>query len=230
VRALVIIIVVIALSALVPARARAQAEPAPESYQPPNRPGVPQLHPPKPIIDEHLPKWHLSVAPHLNFLFGDVPGVPVVGYGAGVQVARALIPIGYARLGVAADFAYDRFSHDRTTNVTSGTEFVAHALFAGLLVVDGIYGRIRPWLGLGGGFSVGDFQSPPATAAPQGVSNVGVAGLVKLALGLGVRVWEGLDIGLRGDFDLTISGANLNGHNLFQPGLFSLGLDLGFRF
>ncbi len=211
----------------------AQAEPAPESYRPPRRPGMPQpQEAPQRQAEEQLPKWHIAVAPHLNYLFGDPPsGLPRLGYGAGVQVARALVPIGRARFGVAGDFAYDRFSHDKATGpFTSGTEFVAHATFAGLLMIDGIAGRIRPWIGLGGGFSVANYESPMSADVPMGISRVGVAGLVKIALGLGVRVYQGFELGLRGDFDLTISSENVGGKDVWQPGLFSLGLDLGFRF
>ena len=129
-----------------------------------------------------------------------------------------------------ADFAYDRFSHDKKTGMfSSDTEFVAHATFAALLVVDGIIGRIRPWAAVGGGFSVANYESP-AVGAQMAISRVGVAGLVKLALGFGVRVYEGFELGLRSDFDVTISGENVGGSDVWQPGLFSVGLDIGFRF
>ena len=210
----------------------AQAEPAPESYRPPNRPGIPQ--PSEPTHKEEqarLPKWHISVAPHLDFLVGDVPpGLPLVGYGAGVQVARALLPIGLGRFGVAADFAYDRFSHDKKTSTfTSAPQYVGHATFAGMLLVDGIVGRFRPWLGLGGGFSVANYESP-TTTTEMGVSRVGVVGLVKVAAGLGVRVYEGFDVGLRVDYDATFSSESVSGKEVWQPGFASLSLDLGYRF
>jgi hypothetical protein len=211
----------------------AQAEPAPPEYRPPNRPGVPQpTRVPEPERPE--PKWHISVAPHLAVLLAQGPDdLPLVGYGAGVQLARALVPLGRGRFGLAADFAYDRVSHDKKTgDFSSGTELVAHATFAGLLVVDGIAGRFRPWVGAGGGFSVAQYEDPRSAANPMGTSNVTVVGLVKLALGFGVRVYEGIDLGLRGDFDLTFSSATggAPARQLFAPGLFTLGLDIGFRF
>jgi hypothetical protein len=207
-----------------------QAEPAPESYRPPKTPGMPQPQQAQQRrADSQLPKWHIAVAPHMNVLYSDI-GIPRVGFGAGVQVTRALVPIGPARFGVGADFAYDRFQHDvKTSMFTSDTEFVAHATFAGLLVVDAIVRRLRPWLALGGGFSVANFERPSLMAS-QAVSRVGVAGLVKLAVGLGVRVYEGFELGLRSDFVITISGENVDGKDVWQPGYYSLGLDLGFRF
>jgi hypothetical protein len=213
---------------LLPSLAWAQAEPAPESYRPPRQPGMPQPgEAQQRQADAALPKWHIAVAPHLNFLAGDgPPKLPLLGYGGGVQVTRALLPLGRARFGVGADFAYDRFSHEHD----GGNEFVAHATFAGLLVVDGIAGRIRPWLALGGGFSVANYQAPASMNDPNGISRVGVAGLVKLAAGFGVRVYEGFELGLRADFDATLSGEQVGGKNVWQPGFASLGLDLGFRF
>jgi hypothetical protein len=214
-----------------PAVAFAQAEPAPESYRPPRQPGMPQPHEAQQReADSKLPKWHIAVAPHLNFLFGDT-GLPLIGYGGGVQVTRALLPLGRGRFGLGADFAYDRFSHDlKTTAFSSSSQFVAHATFAAMLVVDGIAGRVRPWIALGGGFSVANYESPMSPADPKGTSIVGVAGLLKLALGFGVRIYEGFELGLRGDFDLTFSDQQAMGKSVWSPGLFSLGLDLGFRF
>jgi hypothetical protein len=212
----------------------AQAEPAPESYRPPHEPGMPQPEPPSgPTREEQAkqPKWHIAVAPHLNFLLGDrVPDLPLLGYGGGIQVARALIPIGRARFGVGADFGYDRFQHDlKTSSFTSGTQFVAHATFAAMAVLDGIAGRVRPWLALGGGLSVANYESPATVSDPKGASLVGVAGLVKVAAGVGVEVYQGFELGLRADYDATLSSKSVNGTSVWQPGFFSLGLDLGFR-
>lgn len=225
------IVVFCSLLAL-PVIAFAQAEPAPESYRPPRQPGMPQ---PKEAqqreADSKLPKWHIAVAPHLNFLFGDT-GLPLIGYGGGVQVTRALLPLGRGRFGIGADFAYDRFSHDVKNNSNPGaSESVSHATFAAMVVVDGIAGRVRPWIALGGGFSVADYQNSALTMQhPSGFDVVGVAGLLKLALGFGVRIYQGFELGLRGDFDFTFSDQQANGKSVWQPGLFSLGLDLGFRF
>jgi hypothetical protein len=225
------ILVFCAISALACTSAFGQAEQAPESYRPPRQPGMPQPHEAQQReADSKLPKWHVAVAPHLNFLFGDT-GLPLVGYGGGVQITRALLPIGRARFGVGADFAYDRFSHDiKTSSTTSGTQFLAHATFAALLVVDGIAGRVRPWVALGGGLSVANYESPMSVDNPKGTSLVGVAGLLKIALGFGVSIYQGFELGLRADADLTFSDQQAMGKSVWQPGLFSLGLDLGFRF
>jgi hypothetical protein len=199
----------------------AQAEPAPESYVPPNRPGMPQpQRAQQRQADASLPKWHIAVAPHFDLTFHDV-GVQPYGFGAGVQVTRALVPIGRARFGVGVDFAYDRFQHDLGA---AGTEFISHATFAGMAVIDAIIGRVRPWLAIGGGISVAEFEQPSLMPA-KAINDVGVAGLVKFAFGVGVRVYGGFDLGLRADCNVTISG-----ENVWQPGFVALGLDLGYRF
>jgi hypothetical protein len=223
-----------AATALLLATARlafAQAEPAPEGYVPPHRRGAPPVEPGPRETPSGLPKWHISVAPHLNVLLSDGPaGLPTLGYGGGVQVTRALLPLGRGRFGVGFDFAYDRFSH---ALASGGTQLDAHALFALMAIVDGIAGRVRPWLGVGGGLSVVNYENPTPTAVnPGGISLVGAVGLIKLALGLGVRVYEQLEVGLRADFDLTFSSqkAGTPPRDVFAPGLFSLGLDFGFRF
>jgi hypothetical protein len=213
------------LLVLISSLALAQAEPAPESYRPPRRPGMPQPEEPASRKEQaSLPRWHIAVAPHLDFLVGDPPkGLPLIGYGGGVQLTRALVPLGgRARFGVGGDFAYDRFPHEG--------EFVAHATFAAVAVLDAIVGRVRPWVAIGGGFSVANFESPPAAVSTKAVSVVGVAGLIKLSAGFGVEVYEGFELGLRGDYDATLSGQQVAGKNVWQPGFLSLALDLGFRF
>jgi hypothetical protein len=212
-----------------------QAEPAPESYRPPHQPGMPQPEPPSgPTREEQAkqPKWHIAIAPHLNFLLGQrVPDLPLLGYGGGVQVARALVPFGRARFGVGADFGYDRFQHEvKTSMFSSGTQFVGHATFAAMAVLDGIIGRVRPWLAVGGGFSVANYENPATATNPKGNSIVGAAGLVKVGAGVGVVVYEGIELGLRADYDATLSSKAVNGTNIWQPGFMSLALDLGYRF
>jgi hypothetical protein len=214
---------------LLPQLAWAQAEQAPESYRPPRQPGMPQpQEAAQRQADSKLPKWHIAVAPHFNVLLAEpLKGLPRYGYGAGVQVTRALVPIGRARFGVGADFAYDRFSFE---DVGTKAEYVSHATFAAMLVLDGISGRFRPWLALGGGFSVATYLGPDFQTPSKAINLVGVAGLVKVAAGLGVRVYQGFELGLRADINVTLSGQNVAGTDIWQPGLFSLGLDFGYRF
>src|SRR5438105_4115090 len=153
-----------ALVALVGAApwARAQAEPAPAEAEPA------PLPPPPPPLDLRLgPAWHLAVAAHFDVLFDDGPAtVPMLGYGGGVQATRALLPVGRARFGVGADFAYERFA--RRAQLDPSTPHLAHATFAALLVLDALLGRLRPWLAVGGGFSVADYEEP-MTATSRGV-------------------------------------------------------------
>jgi len=64
------------------------------------------------------------------------------------------------------------------------------------------------------------------------VNDVAALGLVQLSLGVGVRVWGSFELGLHGEFDFTFSNVTVGDppKPVFQPGLFALGLDLGFRF
>jgi hypothetical protein len=212
--------------------AAGDAEPAPEGYVPPNRPGIPQPQEAKQRQeDARLPKWRIAVAPHFNILMGDPPpGAQTLGYGAGIHVTRAMVPIGRGRFGLGGDFGHDRFQRERKFGTFStGTQLTAHTSFAALVVFDGIVGRVRPWLGLGGGLSVAQYESPPTIDSAMGESRVGVTGLVKVALGFGVRVYDEFELGLRADYNATLSGEQVNGKNVWQPGYFMLGLDLGFR-
>jgi hypothetical protein len=96
-----------------------------------------------------------------------------------------------------------------------------------------MFGRVRPWAGVGGGFSVADYQDPTVMGTPSpAVAIVSVVPLVTVAFGVGVRVFEGFEVGLRGDAELTFSSdaAGSPPRTLFSPGVFGLSLDLGFRF
>jgi hypothetical protein len=219
------------LALALPSLVFAQAEPAPPDYVPPSKRGVPPppptYTPPRPPEDANVPKWNASVKPRLVVTLADgPPGLPRVGYGGGVALGRALLPIGRARFGVGAAFAYDRVSRD---GPSGGTQSLSHASFAFLLQLDAIIGRLRPFFTLGGGFSVGVYED---TTTPAIVSEVGVAGLVQVGAGLAVRVFEQLELGLRGEVDVTLSPATIADPpiSIFQPGHFALSLDIGFRF
>ena len=207
----------------------AQAEQAPESYRPPRVPGMPQpatvqragrsarRRPSSPSGGSRSRRTSTSCSAIRR------AGLPRIGYGAGLQVTRALVPIGRGRFGVGVDFGYDRFSHDlKASAFASGTEFVAHATFAAMAVIDGFVGRVRPWLAVGGGFSVANYENPPQASNPMGDSRVGAAGLIKVAAGLGVRVYEGFELGLHSEFDVTLSPEMVGNKNVWQPGFFTL--------
>jgi hypothetical protein len=219
--------------------AHAQAEPAPEDYVPPQKRGLPPEPGPGsseglPRLPEAIPRWHLAVAPRMAVRLGDgPPQLPVVGLGGGVQVARALVPLGrVVRFGVGFDFAYDRVYRDERAPA-SGTQFLSHATFAAVGVFDALVGpgaRVRPYLALGGGLSVAAYADP--AAQPKAINEVAALGLLHAALGVGVRVWESFELGLHGEVDLTFSDTNVGDppKPIFQPGLFALALDVGFRF
>jgi hypothetical protein len=213
--------------ALAPARAWAQAEPAPPEYVPPGK--EPEPPPPSPL------KWHLAVDARLAVPLGTrPPGLISVGWGAGVALSRALVELGRLRFGLGADFAYQRVQSSHHSNITLGDveQDLSHMTFAGLLVFDGILGRVRPWLAVGGGFSVAQYNNPATDATQTDVALTTVVPLVQLATGLGVEIKHGVDLGLSGQLDFTFSGQQTGTPPLhvFSPGLFSLRLDVGFRF
>ena len=204
---------------LAPAVARAQAEPAPESYVPPGH-TEPEPPPPSPY------KWHIAVDARLAVPLGTTPpDLAPVGYGAGVQVTRALLDVGRMRLGIGGDFAYQRIPH-------SNDEFLSHMTFAALLVLDGIFGRLRPWITAGAGLSVAEYQKPATPAMPVSTDVNPVLPLVQVALGLDIMIARNVDIGLGAGFDLTFSSLTVGAPpvHAFQPGLFSGRLGIGFRF
>ncbi len=211
--------VVFALALLAPARARAQAEPAPPEYVPPGH-HEPEPPPPSPL------KWHVSANARLAVPLGATPpNLASVGYGGGVQLTRALVDLGRMRFGVGGDFAYQRIP--RSTD-----EFLSHMTFAALAVLDGIFGRVRPWLTAGVGLSVAEYRKPATEVMPVAINVDAVLPLVQLALGLDVAVARNVDIGIGAGLDLTFSSLTVGAPPVqaFQPGLFSARLGLGFRF
>ena len=203
-----------------PALAWAQAEPAPPGYVPPGH-HEPEEPPPSPL------KWHVSANARLAVPLGTVPAeLASVGYGGGIQLTRALVDFGRMRFGVGADFAYQRIPH-------STDDFLSDMTFAALLVLDGIFGRVRPWLTAGAGLAVDEYRKPadPMTMAVAIDANA-VVPLVQLALGLDVEISHNVDIGVGAGLDLTFSSLSVGSPPIqaFQPGLFSVRLGVGFRF
>ncbi|MGZ3425576.1 MAG: hypothetical protein ACXVCV_02955 [Polyangia bacterium] len=202
-----------------PALARAQAEPAPEGYVPPGK-SEPPPPPPSPL------KWHVAVDARLAVPLGTVPpNLAPVGYGGGVQITRALVDVGRMRFGVGADFAYQRIPQ-------ASDEFLSHMTFAALAVLDGIFGRVRPWIAAGPGLSVVEYRKPATPMMPIAIDSNAVVPLVEAGLGLDVELARHVDLGLAGELDLTFSSLTVGAPPVqaFQPGLFSARLELGFRF
>jgi hypothetical protein len=207
---------------LTPALAHAQAEPAPEGYVPPGKEPLPP--PPSPL------KWHVAVDARLAVPIRQVHTLPPVGWGAGIQVSRALIDVGRMRVGIGADFAYQRVQGTYRVQVPPTDEFVSNMTFAALLVIDGIFDRVRPWVAVGGGFAVSRFFQMSKSGPAIDVDNV--EPLVEIGLGLGVRVWRWLEVGVGGELDLTFASLAVGEPPVepFQPGLFVVRAGAGFRF
>jgi hypothetical protein len=215
--------------------AHAQAEPAPEEYVPPSQRGLPNQYSHEPInfhLPDDQPKWRIAVAPRLAIRLGDAPdGTPLVGPGGGVQIHRALVALGHTlRFGLGFDFGYDRVFHDTDT----GTQQLAHATFAAVLVFDALVGpgqRVRPFFAAGGGLSVGNYEAPVAVGQ-KAESLIEALGLVHLSLGFAVRTWQSLELGLHAETNLTFSSTSVGMPpvQIFQPGFVEVALDIGFRF
>jgi hypothetical protein len=212
---------------LVPSLAHAQAEPAPPGYVPPGHEKLPP--PPSPY------KWHASVDADLVVPLGTRPGaLPPVGWGAGVQLSRALVDVGRLRFGVGASFAYRRVQHDVKTTIPFGDtqQFLSHMTFAGLLMLDGIFGRLHPWFGAGGGVSVAQWADPATTPGMMSTRLQNVVPLVQIALGLDVEVWRRMEVGIAAEMDPTFSSTTVGNpaRTAFSPGFFALRVGVGFRF
>jgi hypothetical protein len=220
---------------LVPQLAFAQAEPAPENYVPPAERGQPQAAGGElPKLPPDLPRWMIAVSARMALPVGTPPAdLPNIGLGGGVTVHRALVPLGrWLRFGVGFDFAYDRVFKDLGIY---GTAQLAHATFAGVGVFDALIGpgqRVRPFIGIGGGLSLGDFENPTTKKDVPSESVVEPLGLVHLTAGLGVRVYQSFEVGVHYEVNFTFSSTQggMPPRPLFQPGFAELALDLGFRF
>lgn len=204
---------------LAPALARAQAEPAPAGYVPPGH-REPEAPPPSPLL------WHISANARFAVPLGTTPpDLPPVGYGGGVQITRALVDVGRMRAGIGGDFAYQRVPH-------SAAEFLAHTTFSALAVLDGIFGRFRPWIAGGPGLSVAEYHKPATEIMMKPIDVNTVLPMVELAFGLDIELTHNVDLGIGGELDLTFSSLTVGAPPVqaFQPGLFSTRIGIGFRF
>jgi hypothetical protein len=229
------------LLVLLPRLVLAQAEPAPPDFVPSPHRADPVAQGEQPVFTPRkkrpgAPKWRIWVQPRLSLLLGAPPSFPsvpptvqpTVGYGAGVGFGRALVTFGQFRFGFAFGFAYDRIS----TDISQAMFGVSHATFAPAFTLDGVFAeRVRPFLSLGGGLDVGVFRAPEVGGMPV-VEQIEALGLVQLALGLGVRVYEGFEVGVRaeGNFLFSSTSYGTPARTVFSPGLVSLGLDLAYLF
>jgi hypothetical protein len=220
-------VALVASLVIAPVRAQAQAEPAPPEYVPPGHEKPPP--PPSPY------KWHIAVEAELVAPLADLPAtLPRVGWGAGVQLSRALVDVGRLRFGLGASFGYHRVQDNITSHVPFGSveQFVSHMTFAGLLMLDGIFGRLHPWFGAGAGLSVAQYNLPPAEVSQTGTSLQQVVPLVQVGLGLDVEVYKNVEITLAGEIDATFSSTTtgMPPRTPFAPGFFALRHGIGFRF
>ena len=98
----------------------------PTGYVPPGK-HEPEPPPPSPL------KWRIAADARAGGRRCAAPaGLPTVGWGAGVQVTRALVDVGRIRLGVGADFGYERISDQPTAPVPDFSHHLAHMTFAAL--------------------------------------------------------------------------------------------------
>lgn len=212
---------------LLPALAWAQAEPAPPGYVPPGKEAP--WEPPHPAEKNHIAVYGGVAVP----MGSQLPGVPSVGFGAGVQLSRALVDVGRMRFGVGFDFGYLNAGPITPTSTLSPTPTaVSNWNFALLGVLDGIFGRVRPWLAVGAGIAVGQFRQPAADESMPPLQVTGVLPLVQLSLGLDVEVSKGVEVGVGAEIDLTFSSLVVGSPPArpFDPGMFLGHAGIGFRF
>jgi hypothetical protein len=209
-----------------PRRAAAQAEPAPPGYVPPG--GQPVEPPPSPY------KWHLAADARVVVpLSAPPPALPQVGWGAGIQLTRALADLGRLRFGLGADFAYLRVEHTHQKPLgLDDKQLLANTTFAGLLVLDGIFDRLHPWLAAGGGFSVAQYHDAANGDVMTTTDVLAVVGLIQVGLGLDIALYKTVELGLGGQFDFTLSDRQAGNPptRVFTPGFFSGRVGVGFRF
>jgi hypothetical protein len=220
-------VALVATLLVAPSRALAQAEPAPPEYVPPGHEKLPP--PPSPY------RWHIAVEAELVAPLAALPpSLPPVGWGAGLQVSRALVDIGRMRFGLGASFAYHRVQDNIMSKIPFGSveQYDAHMTFAGLLILDGIFGRLHPWLGAGAGLSVAQYNLPPADVNQSGTSLQQVLPLIQAGLGLDVEVYKRVEITLAGEINATFSSTTVGTppRTPFAPGFFALRHGVGFRF
>ncbi len=178
--------------------------------------------------------------PRLVIALGDGggSGLPRVGFGGGVSAGRALFIRGRMRIGLGFSFAYERYQHETrpAPSYQSGdtTQSLSHSSFSIDLRLDGLAfgGRIRPWAMLGPAMSVAVYSDVPSEDNPAGVSETAILPGLRAALGLGVAVGRGVEVGVRTEWLATFTDRAVGTPQVkpFSPGNFSLGIDVGFRF
>ena len=203
----------------------AQAEPAPPGYVPPGH-HEPEAPPPSPL------KWRIAADGRIPIPWREPQSLPSVGWGAGVQITRALVDIGRIRFGVGADFGYSRISTSPSVSVPDLSEHLAEMTFAGLFVFDAIVGAVRPWFAAGAGIVVGWYFQPNPNPMQPPTDAQTVLPLVTLELGISYAVYKGIDIGLAAHLDLTFSSLSVGipPFRVFDGGIFAPRIQLGFRF
>ena len=211
-----------------PRGAWAQAEPAPEDYVPPRE----RKHEPRPVKLEWkaLPqRFELAVSARLTFDLAQAAGLPTLGYGGGVRFHAALLKLGPVRLGLGAQFAYDKFARDKPSAIVlyqSTTQQASHATFAAVVVLDALLWRLRPFVAAGGGFSVSSYFDPSVMGMPpMTVHDDSVLPLAAVSGGVTIEVYEGFEAGLHADGLFVFTSAPW-----FSPGVVALAADVGFRF
>ncbi len=184
----------------------AQAEPAPPAPVPAPasvrpRPSEPPLEAPEP------PATAVGFAAGVGYRLApaarDVP--PALGLSLTTLIGRRYALLrGQLALGVAASFAYERYSTlvKVTKEVMPGREVPYEAVrgisffdFAVLQTAAVELGRLRPWAAVGAGASLGHFTSPEPRYGP-GEARV-LAAVLLGGLGLDVAIAKQTDVGLR---------------------------------
>ena len=154
------------------------------------------------------------------------PNLSPVGYGGGVQLTRALVDVGRMRLGVGGDFAYQRIPR-------ASDEYLSHTTFAALLVLDGIFGRVRPWLGVGAGLSVAQYRKPRHARHARRIDVDTVAGARRRSPSASTSRSPATSTSASAPASTSTFSSLDRRHppvQAFQPGLFSARLGVGFRF
>jgi hypothetical protein len=199
-----------------------QAEPAPAPppavTPPPPRPSPPLIR--EPEEPEEPPPWALGLtiggAYRLAPSSTDVP--PGLGLAFSTFAGRRYLTLGTRlELGVLASFSYQRFNRtvkvtepinpddptrtitlDRPRTLSTG-DFVAAQTFTLVL------GRLRPWVALGGGLSLGHFATEETRYRP-GESRP-LLGFLQASAGFHLEVAPQTDGGLQVDFGHPFASA-----------------------
>jgi hypothetical protein len=235
----------LALGALAPGAAFAQAEAAPPgSVAPPDSApraaASSQGDPPR----RPLPA-RVRVAGNVRFsgLLGETATAAApLGWGFGLQLSAALLPVGYMRFGFVLDFAQDRFQR-AITGYPETPQLLLHNTFAVQALLDLPTRFVRPYLAVGAGLSAARHESPlpdPAQQAPQTLE-LATLPLVRVSAGVAVSPLRWFEIGVSGELSFTFSdhrGGVLDQGTmaapamaqLFSPGWGSLATWVGYCF